>query len=714
MRDTSPVPDATLRDMKKTVAGALASGLNKAAVGLQNAAAFLTRKSQEQASSADARQRESEPPPASPPPVQTDAAPASAQPAASDPARRRRWMPGWFARRSRLGKVAIAGSLGVLLLLVVASLVASATLPLSRSLQPLPDPALTFLDANGEVFARRGGYKEAPVTFEEIPPHLIDALVAMEDRRFFYHPGVDPIGILRAGWRNFQAGRVVEGGSTITQQLAKITFLTSERTLDRKFQELLLALWIEAKLTKEEILVRYFSSAYFGSGAYGIRAAAHHYFDSEVKDLSIAESAMLVGVLKAPSLLAPTRDLKAAQERAALVIEAMVEDGSLSAEKADDIKPANLAASRDNYGVGSYFADWAAERMTADDAGYGEVRIETTLDARLQGIAEKAVRDVIGGEGEKRSASQAAVVVMRTDGRVVAMVGGKDYQANQFNRATQAKRQPGSAFKLFVYLAALRDGASPGSIVSDRPINIDGWQPKNFDGRYRGELTLQQAFALSVNTSAVSVSETAGRDNVIRAARDLGVRSDLTNTPSLALGASEVTLLEMTCAYAAVAAGRFPIPAQAITAIGGTPVYEGQAQQYRMEYAPQMQSLLHAVVAQGTGRGARLRVPAFGKTGTSEDYRDAWFVGFAGRLVIGVWVGNDDNSPMDKVTGGSLPAKIWRIVMTGAFDTEPALAQADDYMTRGAGYGDGYGSEEQPRRRGGGVRRFLRGLGLPF
>lgn len=695
--------------MTKSITGVLAAGLDKAAVGLSHAAAFLARKSER-----DDPQRAARPPAATE--RRETPAPERGEPYVSgvtpktETATRRRWAPGWFSRRSRLAKVAIGGSFAVLLILIVSSLVLSATLPLSRSLQPLPDPALTFLDANGEVFARRGGYKEAPVDFEEIPPHLIDALIAMEDRRFYYHPGIDPLGIIRAGWRNFQAGRVVEGGSTITQQLAKITFLTSDRTFERKFQEMLLALWIEAKLSKREILVRYLSSAYFGSGAYGIRAAAHHYFDSEVKDLTIPESAMLVGVLKAPSLLAPTRDLDASQERAGLVIDAMVEDGRLTKEQATALKPAELADSRRSYGIGSYFADWAAERLQAEDSGYGEVEITTTLDARLQAIAERAVLDVMRDEGEKRGARQAALVAMRPDGRVVAMVGGLDYKANQFNRAVQAKRQPGSAFKLFVYLAALRDGATPGSMVRDRPINIDGWSPKNFDGRHRGDLSLQQAFALSINTSAVEVSETAGRDEVIRTARDLGITSKLTDTPSLALGASEVTVLEMTTAYAAVAAGRYPVPAQGITAIDGVPVFEGQVDQYRMTYAPQMQSLLHAVVRQGTGRGARLSIPAFGKTGTSENYRDAWFMGFAGQLVVGVWVGNDDNSPMNKVTGGSLPARIWRDFMTGAFKTEPALAQGSDLMAQGGEYGGRYGEQEQEHRRGGGIRRILRGL----
>lgn len=694
------MPDATLRDMKKSVMGALASGLNKAAAGLQGLAGYLARKG-EATGERDAA-------PVHPPAQAAAPAPAAAEPYPAEPRRR---AFGWFRRRSRIAKAGIVGSLFLLLFLVGGSLVLSVTLPLSRSLQPLPDPALTFLDANGHVFARRGGYKEAPVSFEEIPSHLVDALIAMEDRRFYYHPGIDPLGIIRAGWRNFQAGRVVEGGSTITQQLAKITFLTSEKTFERKLQEMLLALWIEVRLTKEEILVRYLSSVYFGSGAYGLRAAALHYFDSEVADLTIAESAMLVGVLKAPSLLAPTRDLEAAQARAELVIDAMVEDGRLTADEAAAIKPAKLAASRKSYGVGSYFADWAAERLHADEAGYGEVRVTTTLDARIQTMAERAVRRVLEGEGAERRATQAAVVAMRPNGHVLAMVGGKDYQANQFNRATQAKRQPGSAFKLFVYLAALRDGASPHSIVSDRPIEIDGWRPKNFDGRYRGELTLQQAFALSVNTSAVAVAETAGRGAVIQAARDLGIRSELTDTPSLALGASEVTLLEMTCAYAAVAAGRFPVVPQAITAIDGMPVYEGQAQQYHMHYAPQMQSLLHAVMQQGTGRKARLGVPSFAKTGTSEDYRDAWFIGFAGQLVVGVWVGNDDNAPMNKVTGSSLPGRIWHAVMTGAFEAEPALAQADEYMMPAGGYGEAYGEGPPGRGR---LRRFLRGLGFPF
>lgn len=597
--------------------------------------------------------------------------------------------------------IRIAGAAGLVSILLIFALFQwlAATLPLSEALKPLPSPGLTLVGTDGTVFARRGGYKEDPVSLEEVPPHLIDALLSMEDRRFRGHLGVDTLGMLRAAWRNYQAGRIKEGGSTITQQLARITFLSHKRTYRRKMREALLALWLETQLSKEEILVRYLSSVYFGSGAYGLRAAARHYFDKEVQELTLGESAMLVGVLRAPSRLAPTRDLEAAQARARLVLSAMVDNGKLTERQAAAIEPAMLAQSVAEAKVGSYFADWVVAQLPDLEGRYGDARITTTLDPSLQRTAQAVIGEVLAASGAEHGALQAALVAMRPDGRVVAMVGGRDYSESQFNRASQAVRQPGSAFKLFVYLAALRDGASPRSTVPDVPIEIDGWRPENFSGRHRGRVSIRRAFASSINTSAVIVSETAGRKAVIRTARDLGISSDLKDTPALALGASEVTPLELTAAYAAIAARRYPVRPRGVTAIDGVQIAEGR-EQHALEHADEMTSLLRAVVQRGTGRSARLGIPAYGKTGTSEEYRDAWFVGYAGNLVTGVWVGNDDNAPMDGVTGGSLPAQIWHKFMAEALESEAVVAERQD---------------DPPRRRRGGsgaLRGLLRSFGL--
>ncbi|MEC9367926.1 MAG: PBP1A family penicillin-binding protein, partial [Pseudomonadota bacterium] len=562
-------------------------------------------------------------------------------------------------------KLLYGATAGVLALLLVAFTILSVRLPLSRALDPLPEPAFTFISADGIEFARRGALKSTPVTVGELPPHVIGALLSMEDRRFYYHFGIDPVGVARATWRNMTSGEIEQGGSTITQQLAKFTFLSSEQTFRRKWQEALISVWLELNLTKDEILERYLSSAYFGDGVYGLRAAARHYFEKPVTELTVAESAMLVGMLKAPSRLTPTRNLKGAQERAALVIDAMVDEGKLDAATAKDIKPARPAAARSQPRIGSWFADWLVDSPLQETAAaYGEVKVRTTLDTRLQKIAEQTVASILGKQGAAMGASQAALVAMRPDGSVVAMVGGRDYGESQYNRAAQAQRQPGSAFKFFVYLAAFRDGATPYTPVVDEDISVEGWRPQNYDRRHYGQMSFEQAFATSNNTAAVVVSEVTGRDKVIRAARDLGISTELRNSPSLALGASEVSLLELTAAYAAVAAGRYPVRP---TGISDRPWQT----QRSMPETEAMRALLRGVVSHGTGRGARLGVATYGKTGTSQDYKDAWFVGYAGDLVVGVWVGNDDSKPMKGVTGGSLPASIWRNYMASVLKSEP-------------------------------------------
>jgi penicillin-binding protein 1A len=542
------------------------------------------------------------------------------------------------------------------------------TAPLSRALEPLDDPAILLVSQEGRPIARRGAVKEAPVDVTRLNKLTPAAFVAIEDRRFYSHWGIDPRGIGRAMVANMQAGGVRQGGSTITQQLAKTSFLSSDRSMKRKAQEVIIAFWLEAWLTKEEILSRYLSSVYFGDGVYGLRAASKHYFGREPENLSLAQSAMLAGVVQAPSRLAPTNNLKLAQARSKLVLGAMADTGIISRSRARGTWLARPIYRSSKIPTGTYFADWVApEARDAFEADFGEVKVKTTLDADLQRLAVRAVSRAAIGD------TQAALVAMRPDGRVVAMVGGKSYKDSPFNRATQARRQPGSAFKLFVYLAALRAGWTPDSMVEDRKITIDGWTPANNDGVYRGEITMREAFARSSNAATVRLSESVGRANVLRAARELGITTPLPSTPSVALGTAGVSLLELTSAYAAVASGRYPVRARGLPLDEEAGRFSGLLQgggrmDSRRDWAP-MLDLLYAAANNGTGRRAALAVPTFGKTGTSQDNRDALFVGFAGNLVVGVWVGRDDDKPLGRnVSGGTVPAQIWHNFMV------PALA----------------------------------------
>jgi penicillin-binding protein 1A len=542
------------------------------------------------------------------------------------------------------------------------------TAPLSRALEPLQDPALLLLSDDGHAIARRGAIKEAPVDVTRLDPQTPAAFVAIEDRRFYRHWGIDPRGIARALVADLRGGGVREGGSTITQQLAKTNFLSGDRTIKRKAQEVIIAFWLEAWLTKQQILSRYLSSVYFGDGVYGLRAAAHHYFNRDPEDLNLAQSAMLAGMVQAPSRLAPTHNLAAAQKRGQLVLRAMVDTGVVSRSRAASVHPARPVIHVSHVPTGSYFADWVtpyAQQAQAPD--FGEVKVRTTLDSRLQRIAERAV-------GRAPAGAQAALVAMRPDGRVVAMVGGRSYRESPFNRVTQARRQPGSAFKLFVYLAAFRAGWTPDSIIEDKPITIGGWSPENHDRVFRGRITLREAFARSSNAATVRLEQEVGRNNVIRAARDLGISTTLPDDPSLALGTAGVSLLELTSAYAAIADGRYPVAVRGLPdapeARGISAFFQpGGSLSAQRDRAP-MLDLLYAAANNGTGRRAALAVPTFGKTGTTQENRDALFVGFAGDLVVGVWVGRDDNKSLGRVSGGTVPAQIWRNFMSSALSVD--------------------------------------------
>lgn len=550
------------------------------------------------------------------------------------------------------------------------------TAPLSRALEPLPDPALLLESDDGRPIALRGAIKEAPVDVAKLNPLTPAAFVAIEDRRFYHHWGIDPRGIGRALFADLRGGGVRQGGSTITQQLAKTNFLSGDRTIRRKAQEVIIAFWLEAWLTKQQILSRYLSSVYFGDGVYGLRAAAHHYFHRDPEKLSLAQSAMLAGLVQSPSRLAPTQHLDAAHQRSRLVLRAMAETGVISPGRAASTPLARPVAQETKLPSGTYFADWIAPSAAkAFESEFGQVKVETTLDRSLQRLAERVVERAPIGD------AQAALVAMRPDGRVVAMVGGKSYGDSPFNRVTQARRQPGSAFKLFVYLAALRAGWTPDSMIDDRPVTIDGWTPVNSDRVYRGRITLREAFARSSNAATVRLSQQIGRANVIRAARDLGITTPLPDKPSLALGSAGVSLLELTSAYAAVASGRYPITARGLPeqeqAEGLKAIFRSDgALDRRRDWAP-MLDLLYAAANKGTGRRAALSVPTFGKTGTTQENRDALFVGFAGDLVVGVWVGRDDNKSLGGISGGTVPADIWRSFMTSALAVDrergPAL-----------------------------------------
>jgi len=569
----------------------------------------------------------------------------------------------WLMGKTRWWWFSRAGAALMLLFILIVFWLA-VTAPLSKSLQPIAPPRITLLAWDGTPIARNGAIVDKPVEVKKLPPHVVQAFLSIEDRRFYSHWGVDPRSIARALWSNTFGSGIQQGGSTITQQLAKFTFLTPEKSLTRKAREALIAFWLEAWLTKDEILERYLSNAYFGDNIYGLRAASMHYFYRKPENLTLSQAAMLAGLVQAPNRLAPTRNPERAAKRAKLVLNAMVATGAISEAKADATPIAKIDVRyKETLPTGTYFADWAMPQARLDaETGYSDQVIRTTLDSRLQNIARKVIARAPLGN------AQVALVAMRPNGEVVAMVGGKSYKESPFNRATQAKRQPGSTFKLFVYTAALRSGMTPDSKVDDSPIIEGDYRPKNYSDRYRGQITLKQAFAQSSNVAAVRLYNQLGYSAVARAAKDLGVQSPLTRDASLALGSSGMTLLELTSAYAGVAGNKWPVEPRAFVAEeeGWFGWLLSAQRSFSNAQHKALLELLGATVNQGTGRTARLSIPAYGKTGTSQDYRDALFVGFAGDLVVGVWIGNDDNTPLRNITGGGLPARIWRDFMSQA------------------------------------------------
>jgi penicillin-binding protein 1A len=608
-----------------------------------------------------------------------------------------------------------------------------AHLPPIQSLEiPKRPPSVLILGLNGATLATRGDMGGAEVPLRELPDYVPKAFVAIEDRRFYSHHGIDPWGILRAGVRDVLHRGATQGGSTLTQQLAKNLFLTQERTVTRKAQEAVLALWLEHKFSKAQILELYLNRVYFGSGAYGIEAAAQRYFGKSARKLTLPEAAMLAGLVQAPSRLAPSRNPDGAERRAGMVIAAMADLKMIGDEAAKRalISPAR-AIKPSGGGSVNYVADWVMDAVD-DLIGHVEadIVVETSIDPTLQAAAEQSLDDVLAQKGDKLNVGEGALVAMTPDGVVRALVGGRNYAESQFNRAIAARRQPGSAFKPFVYLTALEHGLTPDTVREDKPISVQGWRPENFEHEYLGPVTLTQALANSLNTVSVRLTMEVGPAAVVRTAYRLGIESKLEPNASIALGTSEVSVIELVSAYATFANGGLavaPHVVERIRAADGKTLYTRSAQALGRIVDPRtvgmMNTMMRETLVNGTARRADL--PgwlAAGKTGTSQDFRDAWFIGYTSRLVTGVWLGNDDNSPTKKAVGGGLPVEIWsRFMRTahqgiapsalpglndGGWFTPPAQVQAQ--APRGSDEtGAGAAAERGNQRNSGGLDFWL-------
>lgn len=600
------------------------------------------------------------------------------------PRRRSRRRP---TRRGRRGTgaarvVRYAADAGVWLMtlfLVAAAVVAqfARDLPDTDGLWSQPRaPRTTLIGVDGAPIAIHGESFGAPVRLKDLPDYVPLAVLAVEDRNFRHHLGFNPVSLGRALLANAEAGEIVQGGSTITQQLAKNLFLSPDRTMKRKVQELMLAVWLELQFTKDEILTLYLNRVYFGSGAYGVDAASHRYFGKAARELSVAEAAVLAGLLKAPSRLAPNRNPQNAGLRARVVIDAMEKAHFVTAMEAAKARRETVVLAQPQFAAAPYFVDYILQEAREKSDGLdADLIVQTTFDPKLQAALERGLAAGLSLADEPREA-QLAAVILDPEGAVRAMVGGRDYRQSQYNRATQARRQPGSAFKPFVYLAALEAGYSPSDTVEDSPIAIAKWRPDNYGGRYYGEVTLTKALALSLNSAAIRIEERVGRSAVRVAAHRMGLEDARTKGPALALGVDATTPLDLAGAYAPLVNGGYRVKPHVIESIrtgDGQLVYKRDpalldiAASFRS--IQKLNDMLAAVVAYGTGRAAALpewRVS--GKTGTTQDYRDAWFAGHAGGLVCVVWLGRDDDKPMDGVVGGGPPAIIWREAMRRALE----------------------------------------------
>ena len=560
--------------------------------------------------------------------------------------------------------------------------------PIDQLAVPKRPPNIAILADDGSLIANRGDTGGPAVRLIDLPPYLPKAFIAIEDRRFYSHVGVDPIGIGRAVLRDITGGGAVEGGSTLTQQLAKNLFLTQERTLSRKIQEAILALWLEREYSKDQILELYLNRVYFGAGAYGVEAASQRYFGKSARYVTLSEAALLAGLMKSPSKLSPTHNLAAANERAAQVIAAMADQGLIT-EAMAKMALANPAKLYHDKTAGSinYAADYVMDAL--DDAVGAidqDIVVNTTIDPKMAAEAERALDDELDAKGAKFDVGEGALVALDPDGAVKALVGGRNYAESQFNRAIAAKRQPGSSFKPFVYLAALERGLTPDTIREDAPISVRGWNPENYSREYFGPVTLTKALSLSLNTVAVRLGLEVGPKTVAAVAHRLGIASELDANATIALGTSAVTPLEMATAYAAFANGGIGVQPHVITRVrtaNGKLLYLRRNASFGRVIDPRYEAMMNTMMQETllTGTARKAELPgwqAAGKTGTSQDWRDAWFVGYTSYLVTAVWLGNDDNSPTKKVSGGNLPVEVWSRFMREAHEGVPAAPLAGD------------------------------------
>lgn len=574
---------------------------------------------------------------------------------------------GWIFK-----KLFVLGVWGALAGMVMIAYFAIGLPDVNKLNEEFRSPNITILDKNGDPIANIGSLYGDYANYWHFPKNLVNSVTSTEDRRFFEHVGIDPMGLLRAAVTNYRAGRVVQGGSTITQQLAKVVFLTPDRTFKRKIQEVMLAFYLESKFSKEEILTMYLNRIYFGSGNYGVDAASRSYFGKPVTNINLHESAMLAGLIKAPSRYSPLNNPKLAKERTEQVLQLMVDNKA--------IKEKDILANRAESGFiptrravqlrYPYFVDWIKEQLPdytdMRDKG-GEIIVSTTIDPKMQDAAESILKKQLDSEGESHHVSQGAIVALSPDGQVLAMVGGKSYAQSQFNRVTQAMRQPGSAFKPLIYLTVMENGYKPDDLMVDEPIRIKGWRPDNWNNKFEGEVTLRDALARSINTVAIKLARQVGMRKVIATAQKLGITSPVNDDLSSALGTSEVTLLELTGAYAHLANFGNSVWVHGINEIkdhNGNIIYKressGTSRVISEKSTAYMNDMLESVITSGTGKRAQVGIPAAGKTGTSQNARDAWFIGYTSDIVAGVWLGNDDNKPMQSMGGGGMPASIWK------------------------------------------------------
>jgi len=558
---------------------------------------------------------------------------------------------------------------------------------------PVRPPNVRIVDRHGTLIANRGITAGEAVSLKEMSPWIPKAVLAIEDRRFYSHHGLDPLGIIRATIANFMHGQGRQGGSTLTQQLAKNLFLSSERTFDRKIREAIFAVWLEYRLSKEQILELYLNRVYLGSGAYGVEAASRRYFNTSARKVTLPEAAMLAGLLKAPSRLSPTRDPDAAYERTRIVLTAMREEKMINdtqytiAAREPMVKAETWCSGAENY-VADYVVSQLPWLIGEADK---DIIVETTLDLGLQKAAEKSLRKQISEHGAARNVTQGALVSIDRSGALRAMVGGVDYAHSQYNRATEAKRQPGSAFKPFVYLAALEQGRTPNSMRNDVPVRIGKWMPRNAGDKYMGTVTLTTALSHSLNSVAAQLIMEVGPDAVIEVAHRLGIHSGLTDNASIALGTSEVSLLELTGAFVPFANGGYKPQTHLVRRITDTRkgiLYDLGAitapRIIRSQIVGMMNAMLEQTIATGTAKRAGIGRPAAGKTGTSQNFRDAWFIGYTADYVTGVWVGNDNGRSMKQISGNSLPVYAWKNYMTEAEQRKPVVPLPGSYQLENA------------------------------